>query len=84
MKVITNSKQVLPKDVKKSYYAADLFLNKVLDAILLEAGCRKLGIKDVSADHSLEVEQGKARLQFYLSEINISAVIIVLARIHSL
>lgn len=59
MKVITNSKQVIPRDAKKSYYAADLFLNKVLDGMLVEAAYRKLDLEDVTTDHNLDVIEGK-------------------------
>lgn len=59
MKVILNCKQINPKEIRKNYYAADLFLDKALDSILLEAGCERFGVEATAQEADLEPTEGK-------------------------
>lgn len=57
MRTILNCKQV-SKDIRKNYYAADLFLDKVLDALLSEVALQKFGIEAVNSNANLPTEEG--------------------------
>lgn len=47
LKSLLNSKQV-KVDIRKNYYAANYFLDKVLDALLIEAAFDKFGEVEVA------------------------------------
>lgn len=57
MKTVLNSKQVKPKEIRKNYYAASLFLDKVLDALICEAAMAKIG--DIGEDADLDPVKGE-------------------------
>lgn len=59
MKILLNSKQVKPKEIRKNFYAADLFLDKVLDSLLLEAVYYKLGVDVANPDIEFNKEDSK-------------------------
>ena len=56
MRNVLNCKQVV-KDTRKNFYAADLFLDKVLDALLMEAAYNKFGVVTTS-DTTVDTDKG--------------------------
>lgn len=58
MKVILNAKQVVPNNIRKNYYAADLFLEKVLDAMLLEAASVHMGSSAINQPQLVDAGDG--------------------------
>ena len=59
MKSFLKCNQVNAKEIRKNFYAADLFLDKVLDSILMEAAVTKFGAEVINHPKEVEKEIGK-------------------------
>ena len=81
LKVLLNSKQV-QKDVRKNFYAAEHFLDKVLDSYLLDLGAEALDV-DVGCEGELQDEKGMhLSIMHFTDGLRLLSVPLLLGFIH--